>query len=1055
MTINTGGLIIGVLSVFAALFTGAMYLLLRTWSGCYIPFAYAIFMSGMLLVLRIFNRRRSKNRGLVFQIYLVTLALLVTLLPAGVHVSVGGIDAGCANGVFGWSILGPLVMISVGTSAHLRRAMDVVSGASNGHRRSNRASAQSSGGGFYVGLVVRAVAFALVLYFDIQPITHCASGLPAAARILMFLFHQMACPLLVIIVYLQMVSWLQDRSQILLRLEGVARKRLDRSKQLTLSLVPDFASERLNRVAPNQWHRVEPLYYEDCTLIQMDVMGFSDIVSKLEVTDLVDVLNGLFSSIDFAAKCIGNVWKVETIGDCYIGVIGGPQPCQDHADRAILLAASILDIVAAMSHRMPFPLKVRIAVHSGKLKASVMGRLLPRYLVFGRDMEIVNCLEPLATDHEIRVSSTTRALSKWEWEYLKEQDRVEVGDNEIVEATLLAPTSEDNIDVLTFNRKLYPFLSQFHILVAKSVGGSQVRMGAWKKIPNASSASNVLAPGTRGHAPVQSTVRQTLPAAPPPLVNGTRREGSVEEVHPASKLPSVHSSDFDISEAAAWRGPASSVLVDEGRDKLSKASLQKFVAISQQTQSRRLQNVIFGAELSQNEEPRQITRENSSELQASEHSSQSVDESKDISQVATATADIRLEVSTPVDALERSSRSPWQKLPPPVPVSIDDGSNLVTGSSNPHSDETADGQPYFARKFLQAPLFRASWLGSKSRSVDGISGPESQVSRPTSGSFSSKASDTDLSNPRALTLSVQSAKTSLVRATQILYLVSVAICAATTSALNIWVALAESAKERGSEDDEHARAALNAAHAMRNMTSDTSSTSVDGSLSADLQVALYGVDGFYDSEYYRLCCSREMLLGIGVSGAIFAFVALCVTFCPSGIDEISGKPNWVYHMQRIATVVLLALAPVFTSGGLLGEQSTSASHWPFLAVIYLTMSGLRMRVVGNAFLGFFVIALVMHLLRAFLVGFAPLRLWWTLGTFYSPLTLPSLLPSPCPYSPLTFPSLSEMSTFRIWSLTVCFLGDGSAVRNERIGSKHIDDHADLLVPAEDHKRGAK
>jgi len=45
----------------------------------------------------------------------------------------------------------------------------------------------------------------------------------------------------------------------------------------------------------------------------------------IQVTELVDVLNGLFSCIDFAAKCIGNVWKVETIGDCYIAVVGGPQ----------------------------------------------------------------------------------------------------------------------------------------------------------------------------------------------------------------------------------------------------------------------------------------------------------------------------------------------------------------------------------------------------------------------------------------------------------------------------------------------------------------------------------------------------------------------------------------------------------------------------------------------------------------------------------------------------------------------------------------------------------
>ena len=57
----------------------------------------------------------------------------------------------------------------------------------------------------------------------------------------------------------------------------------------------------------------------------MSMLVFSWIVSCLHVNELVDVLNSLFSAIDFAAKCIGKVWKVETIGDCYIAVIGGPQ----------------------------------------------------------------------------------------------------------------------------------------------------------------------------------------------------------------------------------------------------------------------------------------------------------------------------------------------------------------------------------------------------------------------------------------------------------------------------------------------------------------------------------------------------------------------------------------------------------------------------------------------------------------------------------------------------------------------------------------------------------
>ena len=330
--------------------------------------------------------------------------------------------------------------------------------------------------------------FGVVLWTDVQPLTMCSTELSAGARAAMFLFHQLACPGLILIVYYQLSSWLKERNKIVERLDALAERRLVRSKQLTLSLVPDFASESLNKVPPIFWHRVPALNYTDCTLIQMDIVGFSGIVSRLNVLELVDVLNSLFSAIDFAAKCIGKVWKVETIGDCYIGVIGGPQPCEDHADRAILLAASIRDIVDVFSRAMTFPLTVRIGLHSGNVQAAVMGRLLPRYLVFGRDMEVVNHLETVATEQSVRVSSSTVALSKWEWVYATHGDVTHMANQEPVTSNLLTLTSEENKEVLSYNRKLYPFLSEFHRELAVSLGVISRTRGAWKR-PRASLGS--------------------------------------------------------------------------------------------------------------------------------------------------------------------------------------------------------------------------------------------------------------------------------------------------------------------------------------------------------------------------------------------------------------------------------------------------------------------------------------------------------------------------------------------------------------------------------------
>ena len=52
-------------------------------------------------------------------------------------------------------------------------------------------------------------------------------------------------------------------------------------------------------------------------LPQMDISGFTALSSRLTAEELLDVVNSVFTAIDSAADCIGKVWKVETIGDCY------------------------------------------------------------------------------------------------------------------------------------------------------------------------------------------------------------------------------------------------------------------------------------------------------------------------------------------------------------------------------------------------------------------------------------------------------------------------------------------------------------------------------------------------------------------------------------------------------------------------------------------------------------------------------------------------------------------------------------------------------------------
>ena len=42
--------------------------------------------------------------------------------------------------------------------------------------------------------------------------------------------------------------------------------------------------EWVQALPPTLWHCVPALHFDNCTLIQMDIIGFSDIVMRLEVT---------------------------------------------------------------------------------------------------------------------------------------------------------------------------------------------------------------------------------------------------------------------------------------------------------------------------------------------------------------------------------------------------------------------------------------------------------------------------------------------------------------------------------------------------------------------------------------------------------------------------------------------------------------------------------------------------------------------------------------------------------------------------------------------------
>ena len=70
--------------------------------------------------------------------------------------------------------------------------------------------------------------------------------------------------------------------------------------------------------------------FPDVTIIFADIVGFTAWSSAREPQQVFTLLETIYAAIDRVAYR-HNVFKVETVGDCYVAATGVPEPMEDHA----------------------------------------------------------------------------------------------------------------------------------------------------------------------------------------------------------------------------------------------------------------------------------------------------------------------------------------------------------------------------------------------------------------------------------------------------------------------------------------------------------------------------------------------------------------------------------------------------------------------------------------------------------------------------------------------------------------------------------------------------
>ena len=150
---------------------------------------------------------------------------------------------------------------------------------------------------------------------------------------------------------------------------------------------------------------VEPEHLGEVSILFADIVGFTEMSSRLQTTSMIKVLNKLFSAFDKLAIRIG-VFKVETIGDCYMCVAGHDMATKkDHARLMVQMGLSMIE--EAQNVYLPDgqeSVSIRVGIHTGPVYAGVVGLSKPRYCLFGDTVNVASRMETTSKPGQLHVS---------------------------------------------------------------------------------------------------------------------------------------------------------------------------------------------------------------------------------------------------------------------------------------------------------------------------------------------------------------------------------------------------------------------------------------------------------------------------------------------------------------------------------------------------------------------------------------------------------------------------------------------------------------------------
>ncbi|CAB9526134.1 Receptor-type guanylate cyclase gcy [Seminavis robusta] len=181
--------------------------------------------------------------------------------------------------------------------------------------------------------------------------------------------------------------------------------------------------------------------YPSCTVFFADIAGFtawSSARSPVQVFELLETLYGAFDKMARRRR----VFKIETIGDCYVAVTGLPQPQPNHVLLMVKFARDILEKLPPILKKLAITLgpdtknlAMRVGLHSGPVTAGVLRGEKARFQLFGDTVNTAARMESNGKKECIHCSQETADIlyekGKGHWVHPRDERIVAKGKGEL------------------------------------------------------------------------------------------------------------------------------------------------------------------------------------------------------------------------------------------------------------------------------------------------------------------------------------------------------------------------------------------------------------------------------------------------------------------------------------------------------------------------------------------------------------------------------------------------------------------------------------------------